>query len=77
MDAELALRYGEQVVLLYDHEKREISIEDGDMISAHDAAALFDAALVADCNAAMTRLCLNDYDMDKVEAFYRDCEQSA
>jgi len=62
--------------LLYDHAKREISIEDGDVISIEDAKALFDGALVVDCNAAMTRLCLNDYGMDAVEEFYRDCDGS-
>ncbi len=76
MDAKSALKNDSMVVLIYDHGKREISIEDGDVISVGDARELFSRVLVADCNGAMTRLHMSDYDMGEVEAFYRNNQKS-
>lgn len=70
MDAYTAMKNAELVVLIYDPMTREISIEDGAVISVDNAKALFDQALVVDCNPAMTTLCLKEYDMDAVQELY-------
>lgn len=75
MKAKTALHQDEMVVLNYDHAKREITTEGGGVCSVDEARQLFDRALVSDCNIAMSRLQLEDFNMDAVEAFYRDADQ--
>ena len=76
MEAYTAIKNDEMVVLIYDPSKRQISIEDGGPVSIEDAKELFDAALVVDCNDAMTTLVLNDYDMDAVDKRGRDSNET-
>ena len=77
MSTSTALKNDDMVVLDYDHEKRQISIEGGDPITINEAKTLFERALVADCNMAMTTLCNHDYDMDAVERYYNECDGAA
>ena len=63
-----------KLILYYDHKSRTITDEDGNEISINHAKMILDEGLLADCNEAFARLCRNDFDMDAVEADYRELE---
>lgn len=71
MDAKTALENNESVFLFYDAEARTITTDGGGACSVEEAAELFDRVLVCDCNVAMERLRMNDFDMDAVAEQYR------
>jgi len=71
-------RGNEMVVLIYEHDKRRILIEQNGRqreISTERAKKYFEDDEIADHNVAFHRLILCDFDMEKVEAQYSTGEK--
>jgi hypothetical protein len=66
------------VVLIYEHDKRRIFIDDNGKqrdISVERAKKYFEDDEISDHNVAFHRLILCDFDMEKVEAQYTEGEK--
>ena len=51
-----------------------ITLEDGSRVSMEAARKLWDQCKFDDCNRAFSRLALNDFDLEKTRADYREME---
>ncbi len=60
--------------LYYEHAERRIVNQDHEVIAVKKAKKIFEAGTLKDYNLAMQQLANQDYDMEKVEAYYRSLD---
>ena len=60
--------------LFYHHDERKIVDQDGETVTAKKARKLWFAATLTDFNLALHTLVNYDFDMEKVEAYYRSLD---
>ncbi len=63
-----------KLILHYNHDSRTITQENGGAVSFEAARKLWDQCKLDDWNLALYTLANNDWDADKVEAYYRSLD---
>lgn len=61
--------------LYYEHDKRRIVDQDGDIVTAKKARKVWFAGTLTDYNLAFHQLLTYEFDMEKVEAYYRALDE--